>query len=84
MRWGDRIKIMGRAAMNHKITIRLGPNLVEWLSAKSAQTGLSQSRIIRDELEKAKAGNFDKSFMLFAGAIRGPRNLSTRKGFSQS
>jgi hypothetical protein len=35
-------------------------------------------------LEKAKAANANRSFMRLAGSVRGPRNLSHRKGFSKS
>jgi hypothetical protein len=41
--------------------------------------------LIRDHLERARQSDNDaRKFMRFAGVIRGgPRNLSTRKGFSK-
>jgi predicted DNA-binding protein len=70
--------------MSQTITIRLTKELADWLESMSARTGLSQGRIIRDELERARASAADQPFMRLAGAVRGPRNLSSRKGFSRS
>jgi hypothetical protein len=56
-----------------------------WLENKASHTGLSQSQIVRDELEKAKSAMADKARMRSAGSIHGlPRKLSARKGFSRS
>jgi hypothetical protein len=49
----------------------------------SEKTGVSQGQIIRDQLEKAKEGASGQSFMRLAGAVRGPKDLSARKGFSK-
>jgi hypothetical protein len=68
--------------MSHTITIRLNKELALWLEDVSSKTGLSQGQVIRDHLEKARAFGFSQSFMRLAGAVRGPKNLSTRKGFS--
>jgi hypothetical protein len=48
----------------------------------SRTTGIPRGRIIRDQLEKAIASRPVGSFMRLAGAVRGPRTLSSRKGFS--
>ncbi len=69
--------------MSHTITIRLTKELADWLEEISKKTGLSQGSIIRDQLEKAKASQSTKSFLRLAGTIRGPKDLSTRKGFSR-
>jgi ribbon-helix-helix CopG family protein len=69
--------------MGHTITVRLTEDLAAWLEQTAKQTGMSQGRIIRDQLEKAKAGAPGRGFMRLAGAVRGPKDLSTRKGFSQ-
>lgn len=67
--------------MSHTITIRLTPELAEWLKEVSARTGVSQGRLIREQLEKARGGEA-RPFMKLAGAMRGPDDLSTRRGFS--
>ncbi len=68
--------------MGHTITIRLNKELSSWLEETASRTGLSQGQIVRDQLEKAKTAGKEKPFMRWAGVIRGPRNLSSRKGFS--
>jgi hypothetical protein len=69
--------------MGHTLTIRLDKDLAQWLEAESAKTGLSQGRIVREQLEKARATS-EKPWMRLAGSIRGgPPDVSTRKGFSK-
>lgn len=68
--------------MSHTLTIRLSKELADWLEETSARTGVSQGRLVRDQLERARAGGGGRSFMRLAGRVRGPRNLSARKGFS--
>jgi predicted transcriptional regulator len=70
--------------MSHTITVRLTKELAAWLEQVAAKMGVSQGRIIRDELEKAKASTSSQAFMRLAGAVRGPKDLSSRKGFSRS
>jgi predicted DNA-binding protein len=69
--------------MAQTLTIRLTRELAEWLAEQSARTGVSQGKIVRDQLERAKARSRAKAFLRLAGAIRGPRDLSSRKGFSR-
>lgn len=69
--------------MGQTITTRLTKDLAEWLEKTAAQTGVSQGQIVRDALERARSERPDKEFMRLAGAIRGPRDLSARKGFSR-
>jgi hypothetical protein len=68
--------------MSHTITIRLDKDLAAWLEETAARTGVSQGQIVREQLEKAKTGSGSRPFLRLAGAVRGPRNLSQRKGFS--
>jgi hypothetical protein len=69
--------------MSHTITVRINKELASWLEDTSARTGLSQGQLIREQLEKARAGGTVKPFMRIAGAVRGlPKDLSKRKGFS--
>jgi predicted DNA-binding protein len=69
--------------MSHTITIRLKPEQAEWLAATAKRTGVPQGKIIRDQLEKAMAAE-QQGFLRLAGAVAGPRDLSTRRGFSRS
>jgi len=68
--------------MGHTITVRLDKPLAEWLEEESRRTGLSQGKIVREQLERAKQGR-PRSFMRLAGAASGPKTLSRRKGFSR-
>ena len=70
--------------MSHTITIRLGRELAAWLEATAARTGMPQGRIVREQLEKARAGGEGRPYLRLAGAVRGPRDLSRRKGFSRA
>jgi hypothetical protein len=70
--------------MGQTITVRLTRQLSEWLERTAAGTGQSQGQIVREQLEKAKAGGVGRPFMRLAGAVRGPKDLSARKGFSRS
>ena len=68
--------------MGHTLTIRLQKELAEWLEAEAARTGLSQGQIVREQLERARAGS-TQSFMRLAGSVKRPRDLSTRRGFTK-
>lgn len=69
--------------MGHTLTIRIDEELAAWLEAEAARTGVSQGKIVRDELQRAKNTRGARRFMRLAGAIDGPKNLSRRKGFSR-
>jgi hypothetical protein len=70
--------------MGHTLTVRLPKNLAIWLEETSARTGIPQGQLVRQHLERARSKDTgSKKFMRFAGIIRGPRDLSTRKGFSK-
>ena len=69
--------------MSQTLTIRLNEELSSWLEETASRTGLSQGQIVRNQLEKAKSAKNEKPFMRWAGIISGPRNLSSRKGFSK-
>lgn len=69
--------------MSHTITVRLTKELATWLEQTAVKTGVSQGRIIREQLERARASASTQAFMGLAGAVRGPRDLSSRKGFSR-
>jgi hypothetical protein len=69
--------------MSHTLTIRLPAHLAAWLEDTSARTGVPQGQIIRQQLERARAGE-SRRFMRLAGSVKGPENLSARKGFSKA
>jgi hypothetical protein len=70
--------------MGLTITIRLSKELAAWLETTAAKSGVSQGKLVRDQLEKARANSGDQAFMHLAGTVRGPKDLSKRKGFSRS
>jgi hypothetical protein len=71
--------------MGQTITFRPTKKLADWIEQAAAQMGVSQGQFIRSHLEQARGGDRTfKKFLRFAGVIRnGPRDLSTRKGFSK-
>lgn len=69
--------------MSHTITVRLPKDLARWLEETAATSGLSQGRLIREQLEKARAGGRGQPFMRLAGTVHGTADLSSRKGFSK-
>jgi hypothetical protein len=70
--------------MDRRLTIRMTDELLVWLKDTSRRTGLPVSRLIRDQIENARSNSGKQRFMRHLGAIRGgPRDLSSRKGFSR-
>jgi hypothetical protein len=70
--------------MSLTITVRLSKELAAWLETAAAKSGVSQGKLVRDQLEKARTGSGSQTFMRLAGSVRFPKELSTRKGFSRS
>jgi hypothetical protein len=67
--------------MSHTVSVRLPPELAEWLENIATRTGVPQSKIIRDQLELARSKK-EKPFRDLIGCMSGPPDLSSRKGFS--
>ncbi|MBV9227351.1 MAG: CopG family transcriptional regulator [Acidobacteriaceae bacterium] len=67
--------------MGNTITVRLPDDLAEWLNNTATKLGVSQGKIIRDQLEKARKTE-DRPFMRLAGKVSAAPDLSMRKGFS--
>jgi predicted DNA-binding protein len=67
--------------MRNAITVRLPGELAEWLENRAARAGVSQGKIIREQLEKAR-GAEERPFLRLAGKVAGPADLSSRRGFS--
>ena len=71
--------------MSHTLTIRITDELLDWLKETSRRTGIPVGRLIREQLEAAKAEGGRQPFLRHAGAITGgPPDVSSRKGFSRS
>lgn len=70
--------------MSHTITVRLTKELAAWVEQAALRSGVSQGKIVRDQLEQARARNSQQAFMRLAGVLRGPRDVSRRKGFARS
>lgn len=68
--------------MSNTISVRLPEDLAQWLVETSEKTGVSQGRIIRDQLEKLRQSE-EPPFMRLAGSTSSPADLSTREGFSK-
>ena len=68
--------------MGNTITVRLPEDLAEWLDATARKAGVPRSGIVRDQLELARQTRA-QPFLRLAGAVSGPPDLSTRKGFSK-
>lgn len=67
--------------MGSTITVRLPDDLAEWLNDTATKMGVSQGKLIRDQLEKARTTE-KRPFLRLAGRVSGDPDLSTRKGFS--
>ena len=76
--------------MSNTLTIRLPEELLRRLREKSRRTGLPVGRMVRQSLQITLSDNLAQEqkesnpLLQFAGVIKGgPRNLSSRKGFSR-
>ncbi|PYV68278.1 MAG: hypothetical protein DMG96_36845 [Acidobacteria bacterium] len=70
--------------MSNTLTIRLPEEILERLKETSRQTGIPLGRLIRESLEATLSQNVTNPLLEFAGVIKGgPRNVSSRKGFSR-
>jgi hypothetical protein len=68
--------------MRNAITVRLPDELAEWLASTATETGVSQGKIIREQLEKARTMD-ERPFLRLAGRVSASPSLSERKGFSK-
>ena len=84
--WFEAVRLPGVLQcchMSHTLTIRLTDELMTWLKETARKTGLPLGRLIRQQLETAKAEKGKQTFLQRAGQINGPSDLSSRKGFSR-
>jgi predicted DNA-binding protein len=69
--------------MGNTLTVRLPKELIEEVRGVSRRTGLPVSRVVRQSLETTLAKAAPNPLLEFAGVVKGgPRNVSSRKGFS--
>jgi hypothetical protein len=58
--------------------------MIAWLKETSRVTGIPVGRLVREQLESARAREGKQRFMRHAGTFKGgPPDLSSRKGFSR-
>jgi predicted DNA-binding protein len=70
--------------MSNTLTVRLPDDLLERLRKKSRSTGLPVGRVVRRALEISLDGDESNPLLQFAGLIKGgPKDVSTRKGYSR-
>jgi len=69
--------------MSNTITVRLPEELAEWLSGVAKKMGVPVGRLVREQLQRARSEHDQRPYMRLAGKIKGPRDLSARKGFSR-
>jgi len=69
--------------MEDTITIRVTSDLSAWLKSTARKTGIPVSRLIREQLERAKRETGEKPFLRYAGIMSGPPDLSSRRGYSK-
>jgi len=69
--------------MSNTLTIRLPEELLERLKEKARITGLPVGRVVRQSLE-ATLEKETNPLLQFAGLVKGgPRDVSSRKGYSR-
>ncbi len=69
--------------MSSTLTIRLPEELIEQLRKKARRTGLPVNRVVRLAVENDLRHD-EPPWMKYAGTVSGPKDLSSRKGYSRS
>lgn len=74
--------------MSNTLTIRLPEELLEQLRERARRTGLPMGQLVRQSLETTLAQDSraasNQAWRKYVGIIKGgPRDVSTRKGFSR-
>lgn len=70
--------------MSNTLTIRLPEEMLERLRKLANRAGLPLGQLVRESLQKTLSGDEHNPLLNFAGVIKGgPRDLSSRKGFSR-
>jgi len=79
-RWVYAIKL---CRMSQSITVRLTDELQCGWSDRARLTGVPVARVVREQLQKARAEGARHRFLRHAGKISGPPDLSSREGFAR-
>jgi predicted DNA-binding protein len=70
--------------MSNTLTVRLPEELLDRVRQVARRTGLPVGKLVRDALETSLSREKNSPLVKFAGVIKGgPRNVSSRKGFSR-
>ncbi len=69
--------------MRNALTVRLPDDLAAWLESVSRKAGVPRGRFVRDQPQLARMWE-KRPFLRLAGSVDGPRDLSTRMGFSRA
>jgi predicted transcriptional regulator len=70
--------------MSNTLTVRLPEDLLQRLREKSRRTGLPVGRVVRQAVEDSLLEDGQPTWKKYVGIVKGgPRNLSSRKGFSR-
>lgn len=70
--------------MSNTLTVRLPQELLDRLREKSRRTGLPVGRVVRQAIEATLDQENEPAWMKYAGTMSGPKDLSSRKGYSRS
>jgi Ribbon-helix-helix protein, copG family len=81
---GGRPPVLQYCQMGNTVTVRLSEDLLKRLREKSRRTGLPVGRVVRESLESTLGPENEPAWMKYAGTVTGPKNLSSRKGYSGS
>jgi hypothetical protein len=73
-------RLLHSAYMSHKLTIRLTDELLGWLKETSRHTGIPVGRLIREQLETAKAKGGKQRFLRCGGHHRGTARFFFSQG----
>ncbi len=78
------VNVLQSCIMSNTLTIRLPEEMLEWLKKTSRRTGIPVGRLVRQSLETTLSKEGSGPLLEFAGLVKGgPRNVSSRKGFSR-
>lgn len=70
--------------MSKILKVTIPDELSDWLAVQAKRAGMPTSRFVRQQLEKTKEQTAVHPLMRFSGIVKGPANLSQRKGYSRS
>jgi predicted DNA-binding protein len=80
----DSAHVLQFCHMGNTITVRLPQELIDRLRQKSRRTGLPVGRVVRQAVESSLSREEKNPLLEYAGVIKGgPRDVSSRKGFSR-